>query len=69
MAKHIYRFLMTLGHPYKKSVMRKEYEEIAEICGVSPNRVYKVAHGKRDNDIETMSIMAELINRGIIKRK
>lgn len=49
--------------------MRKEYEEIAEICGVSPDRVYKVAHGKRANDIETMSIMAELINRGIIKRK
>lgn len=60
------RFLLWI-HPYKRSHKSRVYEEIAEICGCTPDRAYRIAHGARHTDREANSIIPELIRRGIIQ--
>ena len=59
-------FLMWI-HPYKRSHKSRVYEEIAEICGCTPDRAYRIAHGARHSVQEANTIVPELIRRGIIQ--
>ena len=61
------RYILSGGHPYKHSPIRPIYEEIAKICGTTPDRVYKIAHGARLSSFEDEAIVAELMSRGIIQ--
>lgn len=62
-----FRRILSFGHPYKQSTHRKQYEEIADICGSSPDRVYAIAHGARCKTFIDDSILSELMRMGIVK--
>lgn len=63
------RRITSLGHPYKKSLNRHLYEEIAEICDCTPDRVYQVAHGAKCKSFIDDGIMAELKRCGLLQRR
>lgn len=54
-------------HPYMRSSKSHVYEEIAEICDSTPDRVYRIAHGGRISHREANTIVPELISRGILQ--
>ena len=62
------RCLLTLGHPYKLSAQKSLYEEIAENCGCTPNRVYEIAHGAKCKSFVDDAALSELKRAGIVKR-
>lgn len=57
-----------MGHPYKLSVQSQVYEEVANICGTTPDHVYKIAHGKKASSFEETAIVTELLRRGVLRR-
>lgn len=63
-----FRQIITLGHPYKQSVQREQYEEIAETCGCSPDRVYEIAHGAKCKSFVDDSVLSELKRKQIVRR-
>ncbi|MBR6203007.1 MAG: hypothetical protein IKQ62_08385 [Bacteroidaceae bacterium] len=63
-----FRRIITFGHPYKQSMQRKLYEDIADTCGCSPDRVYEIAHGAKCKSFADDSILSELKRMGIVKR-
>ena len=69
MSNKILDYIMTGGHPYRKSRRKKEYEEIAELLGESPDKVYMLAHNPRLASFYDSAIIAELTRRGILMRK
>lgn len=69
MSNKILDYIMTGGHPYRKSRRREIYEEIAEQLGESPDKVYMLAHNPRLASFYDSAIIAELTQRGILLRK
>lgn len=61
--------IITLGHPYKMSLQSYVYEEVAEVCGTTPDRVYQIAHGAKLKTFDDTAIFSELKRRGVIQRK
>ncbi len=53
-------------HPYRKSPNAPIYEEISEMCGTTPDRVYKIAHGAHIHNYEESVTLTELKRRGIV---
>lgn len=54
-------------HPYRKSHNAPIYEDIAEMCGTTPDRVYKIAHGSHIRSFEDSATLTELKRRGIVR--
>ena len=69
MFRQIMNYFLTGGHPYKRSSRRKVYEEIAEYCGESPDKVYLIAHNPRLASFYDSAIITELTKRGILVKK
>ena len=69
MSNKILDYIMTGGHPYRKSKRKEVYEEIAELLGESPDKVYMLAHNPRLASFYDSAILSELANRGILIRK
>ena len=62
----IWDYILTGGHPYKRSFWRKEYEEIALRLGVAPDHVYAIARGVYLMDDKDREIKDVLRKRGIL---
>ena len=69
MFRELYKYIMTGGHPYKKSKRRAVYEKIAEECRESPDRVYDIAHNPHLASFYDSDIIRELRKRKIIVRE
>ena len=54
-------------HPYRKSPNAPTYEDIAEMCGTTPDRVYRIAHGSHIRSFEDSATLTELQRRGIVR--
>ena len=54
-------------HPYRKSPNAPIYEDIAEMCGTTADRVYKIAHGSHIHNYEDSATLTELKRRGIVR--
>ena len=54
-------------HPYRKSPNAPIYEDIAEMCGTTADRVYKIAHGSHIRDFADSATLTELKRRGIVR--
>ncbi len=54
-------------HPYRKSPNAPTYEDIAEMCGTTPDRVYRIAHGSHIHSFEDSATLTELQRRGIVR--
>ena len=54
-------------HPYRKSPNAPIYEDIAEMCGTTPDRVYRIAHGSQIHNYEDSATLTELKRRGILR--
>ena len=68
--REVWRYIHTLGHPYKASGWRSKYAQIAFICGSTPDHVYRLAHGKEPETDEDWNIISELVeNKILIERK
>jgi len=68
MLKDFWRTILTLGHPYKLSHQRGQYEEIADVCGTTPNKVYWIAHGRKTSNFLDDAVVSELRRRKIVKK-
>ena len=68
MFRELYNYIMTSGHPYKKSKRREVYEKIAEECRESPDKVYLIAHNPHLASFYDSDIVKELRKRKIIVR-
>lgn len=66
MFRKLLNYILTGGHPYKRSSRRKVYEEIAEQLDESPDKVYRIAHNPLFATIYDGSIVTELQKRGIL---
>ena len=53
-------------HPYRKSPNAPIYEDIADMCGTTPDRVYRIAHGSHIHSYEDSVTLTELKRRGIV---
>ena len=53
-------------HPYRKSPNAHIYEDIADMCGTTPDRVYRIAHGSHIHNYEDSVTLTELKRRGIV---
>lgn len=62
----IWDYILTGGHPYKRSFWRKEYEEIALRLGVAPDHVYAIARGAYLMDDKDLVIKDILRQKGIL---
>ena len=69
MFREMTNYLLTGGHPYKRSSRRKVYEEIAERLDESPDKVYRIAHNPGFATIFDGAIVSELMERNILVRK
>ena len=69
MFREMTNYLLTGGHPYKRSSRRKVYEEIAERLDESPDKVYRIAHNPGFATIFDGAIVSELMERDILVRK
>ncbi|MBP3213319.1 MAG: hypothetical protein J6M19_00545 [Bacteroidaceae bacterium] len=69
MFREMTNYLLTGGHPYKRSTRRKVYEEIAERLDESPDKVYRIAHNPGFATIFDGAIVSELMERNILVRK
>ncbi len=69
MFREITNYLLTGGHPYKRSTRRKVYEEIARELDESPDKVYRIAHEPGFATIFDGAIVSELMERDILVRK
>ena len=54
-------------HPYRKSPNAAIYEDIGEMCGTTPDRVYHIAHGSHIRNYEDSVTLTELKRRGIVR--
>ncbi|MDO4202484.1 MAG: hypothetical protein Q4D25_10280 [Bacteroidales bacterium] len=54
-------------HPYRKSPNAATYEDIGEMCGTTPDRVYQIAHGSHIRNYEDSVTLTELRRRGIVR--
>ena len=54
-------------HPYRKSPNALTYEDIAEMCGTTPDRVYRIAHGSYIRSCADSATLTELQRRGIVR--
>lgn len=61
------RILDMLKKNYKNSSHPEIYEEIAEMLEVSPQHVYKLAHGKKPRTQKDDRVVTQLIIKGIIR--
>ena len=69
MFREMTNYLLTGGHPYKRSSRRKVYEEIAKRLDESPDKVYRIAHNPGFATIFDGAIVSELMERNILVRK
>ena len=69
MFREMTNYLLTGGHPYKRSTRRRVYEEIAERLDESPDKVYRLAHNPGFATIFDGAIVSELMERDILVRK
>ena len=69
MFREMTNYLLTGGHPYKRSTRRRVYEEIARELDESPDRVYRIAHNPGFATIYDGAIVSELMERDILVRK
>ena len=69
MFREMTNYLLTGGHPYKRSTRRRVYEEIAERLDESPDKVYRIAHNPGFATIFDGAIVSELMERDILVRK
>ena len=69
MFREMTNYLLTGGHPYKRSTRRRVYEEIARELDESPDRVYRIAHNPGFATIFDGAIVSELMERDILVRK
>ncbi len=69
MFREMTNYLLTGGHPYKRSTRRRVYEEIAERLDESPDKVYRIAHNPGFATIFDGAIVSELMERNILVRK
>ena len=56
----------TALHPYRKSSHALAYENISDMCGTTPDRVYQIAHGSHIRSYEDSVTLTELKRRGIV---
>jgi hypothetical protein len=64
-AKVVKRFGIMI-HPYGKSHHAHDYEIIADMCGTTPDRVYKIAHGSSIRSFADSATLTELKRRKIV---
>ena len=69
MFREMTNYLLTGGHPYKRSTRRRVYEEIAERLDESPDKVYRIAHNPGFATIFDGAIVSELMERNILVMK
>jgi len=69
MFREMTNYLLTGGHPYKRSTRRRVYEEIARELDESPDKVYRIAHEPGFATIFDGAIVSELMERDILVRK
>ncbi len=69
MFREMTNYLLTGGHPYKRSTRRRVYEEIAERLDESPDKVYRIAHNPGFATIFDGAIVSELMERDILVMK
>ena len=69
MFREMTNYLLTGGHPYKRSTRRRVYEEIARELDESPDKVYRIAHKPSFATIFDGAIVSELMERDILVRK
>ncbi|MBQ7472409.1 MAG: hypothetical protein IJS97_08310 [Prevotella sp.] len=69
MFQQILNYILTGGHPYRRSSRRKVYEEIADLLDESPDKVYRIAHNPFIATVFDGSIVTELHTRGVIVRQ
>ncbi|MBQ8484845.1 MAG: hypothetical protein IJ534_01720 [Bacteroidaceae bacterium] len=62
----IWDYILTGGHPYKNSFWRKEFEQIAQQMGVTPDHVYAIARGVYLMDDKDREIKDVLRKKGIL---